>query len=1003
MTYMLRPLINVLLFLSSFQLAAQAGGLDFSFNSSDVGYRNGLGFSSGVFDQVEIIQELPDGRTLLAGVFTSYNGTALGGIVRLKPDGLVDDTFQSGSGFQGSLRAMVQDPMGGCFIGGQLIQYDGTPIGHLVRLNDDGSLDDNFPAGSGPNGEIRTILLQPNGTMIIGGLFTAVDGTPRANIARLHPDGSLDLTFDPGSGTNGPVEALAVQADGSVVIGGAFTSVNGTALNRIARLTATGAVDPTFQIGLGASGAVLDLAIQSDGKILLQGEFTTVNAVARQSIARLNTTGGVDATFFSPGFSGGNLLAMTLLPDGKILVGGGFLSVGGQPRNRIARLGTNGLTDNTFVPVGGVGGWVRVIQRLSDGRFLLGGQFNTYAGVWRLKVVRISAEGVLDMTFNPGSGASGAVIDMVAQSDGRIVLGGNFTAYNGVVRMKMARINEDGSLDPTFDPGVGPNVENDRVESINIQSDGKILVGGAFSTWSGGVHRRLVRLLPDGSLDPSFVTGSGLNQVVLCVVSGTNGRIYVGGIFTAYNGSTSNRLACLDAGGSIDATFVMGTGFNSLVRHIVPLSDGKLLVSGDFTSYNGAAVGRIVRLNADGSLDATFLSSVGANGSITSMAVWPDGRILISGQFSTYGGAARNGIARLLSNGSIDPSFTVGSGVAGSIRSLLPIAGGQCYLSGSFNGYDGAMVNGLVRLLSDGSLDVSFDPGAGPEAMNPALSILALPNERLLIGGNFISYDNIGRNHIARVHTSPALLLQLQVMLGGAYDPDVDGMTATLSAEGLLPLSEPYSVSGLSLNGFGGEAVPSNVLTMQPGANNVVDWVQVRLSTAAQPAVPVALRNVFVGQDGRVMDIDGSNIIAINGVPPGEYHVSVLHRNHLPIATALPLALSSIAVPVDLTDPSTPTWGASGQQNINGTMVLWPGDANFDGTTSYTGSGNDRDLVLQAIGGSTPTNVVNGVYSSNDINLDGTIRYTGANNDRDIILQTIGGAVPTAVRVGQVP
>ena len=101
--------------------------------------------------------------------------------------------------------------------------------------------------------------------------------------------------------------------------------------------------------------------------------------------------------------------------------------------------------------------------------------------------------------------------------------------------------------------------------------------------------------------------------------------------------------------------------------------------------------------------------------------------------------------------------------------------------------------------------------------------------------------------------------------------------------------------------------------------------------------------------------------------------------------------------------PSTATFGTNAQANVNGTMVLWPGDITRDGVVRYTGTGNDRDPVLQAIGGSTPTNVVNTVYSTLDVNLDGAVRYTGSANDRDFILTTVGGTVPTAVRTQQLP
>jgi hypothetical protein len=150
-----------------------------------------------------------------------------------------------------------------------------------------------------------------------------------------------------------------------------------------------------------------------------------------------------------------------------------------------------------------------------------------------------------------------------------------------------------------------------------------------------------------------------------------------------------------------------------------------------------------------------------------------------------------------------------------------------------------------------------------------------------------------------------------------------------------------------------------------------------------------------------MVDMDGDEIWC--DVPPSSYRVAIHHRNHLGVMTASSIALSSIPTTIDFTDPTTATYGTNAQQNINGTMVLWPGDTDFNGTVRYTGAGNDRDVVLQAIGGTVPTNIVSNVYSPNDVNLDGNIMYTGQNNDRDVILQAIGGTAPTAVRTEQLP
>ena len=151
-----------------------------------------------------------------------------------------------------------------------------------------------------------------------------------------------------------------------------------------------------------------------------------------------------------------------------------------------------------------------------------------------------------------------------------------------------------------------------------------------------------------------------------------------------------------------------------------------------------------------------------------------------------------------------------------------------------------------------------------------------------------------------------------------------------------------------------------------------------------------------------MIDVAGDSEINV-GVTPGNYHITIRHRNHLGVMTAPPIALAATPTSIDFTDPSTPTWGTDARKNVNGIMVLWPGEVNGNGVVSYTGPNNDRDPILVAIGGISPTASVSNVYHPADVNMNGTVSYTGANNDRDFILQTIGGVVPTAMKVEQVP
>ncbi len=244
------------------------------------------------------------------------------------------------------------------------------------------------------------------------------------------------------------------------------------------------------------------------------------------------------------------------------------------------------------------------------------------------------------------------------------------------------------------------------------------------------------------------------------------------------------------------------------------------------------------------------------------------------------------------------------------------------------------------------------------------------------------------------------VLLNIRVFLGGPYINAQQGMSDALRTSGLIPLQEPYSSLGYPHALGGGETTTATALNLA-GNNANVDWVLVELRHATDPSVVVASLSCLLQRDGDLVMADGTSPLLLNALA-GQYYVAVRHRNHLGVMTASPLSLGSSPATIDFSNPVTPTFGSNSTVNVNGTMVLWSGDATFNSQVKYTGTGNDRDAVLLRIGGTVPTNTVSGYYTE-DCNLDGLVMYTGAANDRDIILQTIGGAVPTNTRNAQLP
>jgi uncharacterized delta-60 repeat protein len=379
---------------------------------------------------------------------------------------------------------------------------------HIARLESNGALDLGFEPNSGADYPVLTVAPDLNGRVLIGGYFTIIGGVSRHYIARLNSDGSLDTGFNPGAGANNRVVRVLAQPDGKVLLGGLFTSLNGTNRARIARLNADGNLDLSFNPGSGANGDVLSMARQDDGKILLAGEFTAFNGTNRGRVARLNADGSLDASFNTS--TGANLTVRAVAPqsDGKVLIGGDFLSVNGTNRNRIARLNSDGSLDASFTIGTGANGPVECIAVQGDGSVLLGGQFTSMSGTSRGRLARIDQNGMLDGTFNPN--ADGFVLSLAVHVDGKVLLGGDFFSVTGVSRPHVARLNMNGSLDLGFNPGTGAN---DTVNAVAFQTDGKALVAGFFNTMNGIGRSCLARL--QGDLPrPSLTIRRADNKVV---------------------------------------------------------------------------------------------------------------------------------------------------------------------------------------------------------------------------------------------------------------------------------------------------------------------------------------------------------------------------------------------------------------------------------------------------------------------------------------------------------
>jgi len=712
-----------------------------------------------------------DGKILITGNFNYVNGNPETFFARLNGDGTVDTRFNP-PGFS-PIQKIFQLADGKILVAGTFANtFNGATYRGLARLNEDGSIDSSFNIdliGAGFSGVVD-FALQPDGKIIIGGVFTQINGFSINRVARLNTDGSVDTSFQVGSGTDNSVSSVAVQPDGKVLIGGTFATFNNIARPRVARLNADGSLDAGFSTGSGPSGNVSQIIVQPNGKILIGGTFNSVNGVARgPGIARLEANGALDASFaptYSLDITPGVRLA--LQPDGKILVGFNTSALAPPNASTFYRYNADGTLDTTFVSV--VNSAVTSIVVEDDGKIITGGVFSQVNGVPRNALVRFNPNGTTDGSFNYLLSFAGSATKIAVQNDGKILVAGNFEYVNDTQRNGLARLKADGTIDETFNVTGNFTVNGvTNLTAVVSQADGKILIGGNFTNVNGQTVNRIARLKADGTLDTDFNVGTGSSAGITGILIQMEGKILVFGFFSSFNGAARQGIVRLNQNGSVDATFntqFASFGFSGSAQTLQ--ADGKILVGGTFSFANGAQRRGIMRLNTDGSLDETFNTL--ADGAVfRSIVVQTDGKILVGGSFNTINGVTRRNIARLNADGSVDSSFATRSGTSsnGIINEIIVQPDGKILIGGDFITFSGVRRLRIARLNPNGSLD-DFNPADGP---NGAVLTMALqPGGRLLIGGSFNQFGGLTRVGIARIKLPGAAFTTL-------FDFDGDGKT----------------------------------------------------------------------------------------------------------------------------------------------------------------------------------------------------------------------------------
>ena len=722
-------------------------------------------FGTGANTTVNTVAVQGDGKILIGGGFTTWNGTIVGRIVRLNANGTLDTTFMSniGTGANSTVNKIVVRYDGKIFIGGAFTIWNAsTSVGRLVCLNSDGTLDTAFMTnvGTGAGSSVLTIAIDYTDKIVLGGVFTAWNGSSGINrIVRLNTNGTRDTAFTIQTGTaaNNTVNSV-VTVDDQIIVGGAFTSWDGTTVGRIVRLNYNGSRDTSFttNTGTGAGSTIFVIATDPDQRILIGGQFTTWNGATVGRVVRLSSTGVRDTTFTTNTGTGATSTVNSIMVqpnDYKILVGGQFTFFNDQPVGRFVRLNSNGTLDTTFINNTGVGGnnTVQGMAVESDNKILVVGDFGGWNNKTVNRIVCLNTDGTNFETLSTFGNSTTTCVAI--QSDGKVIVGGGFTAWNGITVGDIVRLNANGAMDDVFIANTGAG-SNNSVLSMAIQSDGKILVGGSFTAWDGITVGYIVRLNSDGTRDTTFTTntGTGANSNIFSIAIQSDGKILVGGNFSAWNGTTVGRIVRLNSDGTRDTTFTTNTGTGASSNNINSIaiqSDGKILAGGSFSSWNGTTVGYIVRLNSDGTRDTTFTTNngIGANNTIHSIAIQSDGKIVIGGEFFAWNLITVGYIVRLNSDGTRDTTFTTntGTGASSLIFSIAIQSDGKILVGGTFTAWNGNFVGRVVRLNSDGTRDTAFTTNVGNGASTSVRSVTIQSDRKIFLTGDFTTFNALNQ------------------------------------------------------------------------------------------------------------------------------------------------------------------------------------------------------------------------------------------------------------------
>jgi uncharacterized repeat protein (TIGR01451 family)/uncharacterized delta-60 repeat protein len=899
----------------------------------------------------------------------------------------------------------------------------GSPSTAILNIIDDetfnqppGTIDTTVDPSVGFNNNVQALIIQPDGKLLAGGDFTTANGLSRNRIARLNPDGSLDATFSStatNAGANDSVLALLSQTDRRILVGGRFSVISGAPRNFLARLNADGTIDSTFNPGSGPDNTVFALAetfVNGSRKLLIGGGFPNYNTIPSSYLVRLNNDGSLDTTF-NTGFGlNGTVFAIALQPDGKVVIGGDFTSVNGTSRNGIARLNSDGSLDLSFDPGAGASDSVRAIAIESDGRILLGGAFHNVNGVTLNHLARLNAGGSVDNTFSPGLGANDLVNSITIQPDTRIVLGGQFTLYDGVTRGRITRLNNDGTQDTMINFGTGAN---SFVAAALVQTNGQIVLAGGFTQYDGQPRNHFTRIYG------GTVAGSGsleFDSPVYNVNEDATNTI----VTVRRRGGTSGPPGA--PAGSISVSFTTSDGSAKAGINYLPVSTNFVFQPGEVVESAIIPVIRDFAITTNLTVNLTLSNpqppggpTLGNSSSAQLFIDNVDSAVTFSSPTYSAPEDALSGFAviSVLRSGSVaGPAsvdfFTTTNGTAGAYTNYIPTTNTITFVAGQFSNFVTVPLIHDPRAQGNTTVVMELTNALNTLLFNPSIAILTIvdvdrvPGQFIFAQTNYVVSEGAGMVtlNVLRTNGHTGVVTVNYATLPGTALPGIK----YVNTNGVLTFADGETNKAIGVGIIDENQVEGNqsfsvVLSNPTGGASIFGSTSVPV-TILDNDVGVALSSpVYVAPETDASITIGVNRVGTNGVTTVSYATTngtaIAGTNYVAVSGTLSFAsgesFKTFAVPLihdpRVTGPLSFTLGlfspsapAKVYANNPATITINDADAGFAFTNAnfYTVK-SGTNVLISVLRSNANTGIVSVHYATADGTAQAGVDYIAAN------------------------